>query len=243
MTDMDDQPDKREHCNICLQPTHHEILYAKRTTWQEEIDDQRGIFIDGGDLWELIRCRGCSSIRLRHRSWFSEDSDDQGHPAITTEFFPPTVTRQKPQWRRQFLPFSTYLAAYNGLFDEIYGAAASGANRLATMGIRALTEHLMIDLIQDQGSFEANIAAFFKAGHVAPNQQTMFRDTLIEAGHAAMHRNFEPSADTVNTLLDIIEGIMHAIYYAPMLAEAVKKSIPPRTPRPSRSSKGNKHSS
>lgn len=84
MTDMDDQPDKREHCNICLQPTHHEILYAKRTTWQEEIDDQRGIFIDGGDLWELIRCRGCSSIRLRHRSWFSEDSDDQGHPASSS---------------------------------------------------------------------------------------------------------------------------------------------------------------
>ncbi len=44
-----------------------------------------------------------------------------------------------------------------------------------------------------------------------------------------MHRGFEPSADTVNTLLDIIEGIMHAIYYAPLLAAQVNKTIPKRT--------------
>lgn len=60
----------------------------------------------------------------------------------------------------------------------------------------------------------------------------MFRDTLIEAGHAAMHRDFEPSADTVNTLLDIVEGIMHSIHYAPMLAEQVNKTIPARRKHP-----------
>ena len=227
----DERPIEREHCNKCLGPTRHVIVHAEVTSWSEVLDDQRGISIEGGDHWDLMQCKGCESIRLRHRSWFSEDSDDHGHPAITTEFFPPTVTRQKPQWRRQFLPFNGYLLAYNGLFDEIYSAAAAGCNRLATMGIRALTERLMIDQVKDQGSFEANMAAFFKAGHVAPNQQAMFRDTLIEAGHAAMHRGFEPTADTVNTLLDIIEGIMHAIYYAPMLAEEVRKSIPPRPPR------------
>lgn len=225
------RPVEREHCNKCLVATNHEILYCEPTTWSEVVDEYRGISIGGGDTWELMRCRGCSAIRLRHRSWFSEDSDDQGLPAVTTEFFPPTITRQLPQWRRQFLPYSGYLAAYNGLFDEIYSAAASGANRLATMGIRALTERLMIDQVGDQGSFDANITAFFKAGHVAPNQQAMFRDTLIEAGHAAMHRDFEPSSNTVSTLLDIIEGVMHAVYYAPMLADEVKKTIPPRLPR------------
>jgi hypothetical protein len=86
----------------------------------------------------------------------------------------------------------------------------------------------MIDQVGDQGRFEKNIEKFFDAGHVAPNQQAMFKDTLIEAGHAAMHRDFEPSADTVNTLLDTVEGILHAIYYAPMLADKVRKTIPPR---------------
>ena len=144
------------------------------------------------------------------------------------EYFPPSITRQKPQWRRQFLPFNGYLNSYDGLCDEIYGALAMGAHRLATMDIRALVERLMIDQVGDQGTFENNVKAFFSAGHVATNQQGMFRDTLIEAGHAAMHRDFEPSADTVNTLLDIVEGIMHSIYYAPMLAEQVKNTIPAR---------------
>lgn len=47
-----------------------------------------------------------------------------------------------------------------------------------------------------------------------------------------MHRDFEPSADTVNTLLDIVEGIMHSIHYAPMLAEQVNKTIPARRKHP-----------
>lgn len=97
------------------------------------------------------------------------------------------------------------------------------------MGIRALVEQVMIDQVGDKGRFVENIQAFFDAGHVALNQQSMFKDTLIEAGHAAMHRDFQPSADTVNTLLDIIEGIMHSIYYAPMLADNVKKTIPARS--------------
>jgi len=227
---MNDDMNKtiKEHCNKCLGWKNHVIVHTERTDWSEEIDDEHGVYISGGDIWDLMRCLGCDNVRLKHRSWFSEDCDERGNPAVNIEFFPPSITRQKPQWRRQFLPHNGYLHSYNGLCDEIYSALAMGAHRLATMGVRALVERLMIDQVGDKGSFEKNIKAFFDAGHVAPNQQGMFKDTLLEAGHAAMHRDFEPSADTVNTLLDIVEGIMHSIYYAPMLAEQVKKTIPAR---------------
>lgn len=226
--DGDANTNIKEHCNQCLGWKNHKIVHSEKTDWSEELDDYHGVCISGGDTWDLMRCRGCDSVRLRHRSWFSEATDEHGNPAIVTEYFPPSVTRQKPQWRRDFFPHSKYLHSYDGLCDEIYGALALGAHRLATMGIRALVERLMIDQVGDKGSFENNIKAFFNAGHVSPNQQGMFRDTLLEAGHAAMHRDFEPSADTVNTLLDIVEGIMHSIYFAPMLAEQVKKTIPAR---------------
>ena len=216
----------KEHCNTCLGWKNHVLVHTETTGWSEDVDE--GAHISGGDSWTLFRCLGCDAVRLRHQRWFSEDTDSYGRPNVSTEFFPPSVTRQKPQWRRQFLPHNVYLHSYDGLCDEIYGALALGAHRLAAMGIRALAERLMIDQVQDQGSFEKNIRAFFDAGHVAPNQQAIFRDTLIEAGHAAMHRAFEPSADTINTLLDIVEGVMHAIHYAPMLAEQVKKTIPAR---------------
>lgn len=99
---------------------------------------------------------------------------------------------------------------------------------MATMGIRALVERIMIDAVGDRGRFENNISAFFDAGFVAPKHQDIFRNTLIEAGHAAMHRNFEPDAETVNALLDMVEVIMRSIYYEPTVAEQVNKVIPRR---------------
>jgi Domain of unknown function (DUF4145) len=222
----------KQHCNQCLGLKNHVIVHSEQTRWDEQIDENPPVFIDGGDIWDLMRCLGCDAVRLKHRSWFSEATDESGNPAIEVEFFPPTITRQKPQWRRQFLPFSQYLNSLNGLSDEIYGALAAGSYRLATMGIRALAERVMIEQIGDKGRFVDTVQAFFEAGHVAPNQQEIFKNTLIEAGHAAMHRGFEPSADTVNTLLDIIEGVIHSIHYAPMLAAQVRKTIPSRPSLP-----------
>lgn len=220
----------KAHCNKCLGEKNHAVIHIEDTNWEDEIDAAEGIYISGGDKWTLLRCLGCDAVRLKHQSWFSEDYDERGLPAVNTEWFPPSVRRQKPSWRREFRgALSGSLYSYNSLSDEIYEALAIGAHRLATMGVRALVESIMIEQVGDQGNFVNTISAFFDAGHVAPNQQGIFRDTLIEAGHAAMHRGFEPSADTVNTLLDIIEGIMHAIYYAPLLAAQVNKTIPKRT--------------
>lgn len=221
-------PIEKEHCNKCLGWTNQRVVHTERTDWSEVIDEDEGVSISGADIWELLRCLGCDTVRLRHKWWFSEDTDERGRPNLGIEFFPPTIKRQKPIWRRQFLPHVDKLARFDGLMDEIYGALAQGSHRLATMGVRAMVERLMIDQVGDLGTFEKNIRAFFDAGHVAANQQVMFKDTLIEAGHAAMHRNFEPPADTVNALLDIVEGIMHNVYYAPVLAAAAKKTIPSR---------------
>lgn len=220
----------KEHCNKCLGYKNQEIVHIERTSWTEVVDEAQGLAIDGGDQWTLFRCLGCDAVRLKHQDWFSEHLDEYGRPAVNTEWFPPSVKRQKPIWRRSFTgTFSSKLHAYDELSDEIYEALAIGAHRLAAMGVRALVERLMIEEVGDQGNFQKNIEAFFSAGHVALNQQAMFEDTLIEAGHAAMHRNFEPSADTVNTLLDIVEGIMHSIYYAPLTADKVKRTIPKRS--------------
>jgi hypothetical protein len=223
----------KAHCNKCLGWKNLQVLHREVTSWSETIDERHGISIHGGDTWILFKCLGCDELRLNHSSWFSEDTDDDGRPTVTTEWFPPSITRQKPIWRRNLFPFNAKLYELNGLTDEIYGALGIGAHRIATMGIRALAERVMVDQVGEKGTFQKTTKAFFDAGFVAPFQQGMFENTLIEAGHAAMHRSFEPTADTVNTLLDIIEGVLHAIYYQPMLAAEAKKTIPNRSkPQP-----------
>ncbi len=215
------------HCNKCLGERNHKIVFFEQKDWDSEID-ANGNGCYGGEIWSLLRCLGCEDTRLRHQYWHSEDTDVDGTPNTYTNFYPPSVTRQKPIWQREFFPFALKLFELNGLSDEIYDALGVGAYRLATMGIRALVERIMIDAVGDRGRFENNISAFFEAGFVAPKQQDTFKNILIEAGHAAMHRNFKPDAEAVNTLLDMVEGIMRSIYYEPMVAEQVNKAIPRR---------------
>ncbi|HET6407816.1 MAG TPA: DUF4145 domain-containing protein [Chthoniobacteraceae bacterium] len=122
----------------------------------------------------------------------------------------------------------------NPLFDEIYSAHAAGAFALATMGIRALTEKIMVEQVGDKGTFAKTIEAFFAKGFIAPIQQEHFRSVLVEAGHAAMHRSFRPAREDVETLLDLVEGLVDAIYYQPLRASAVGQKLPPDTrPKPS----------
>lgn len=146
------------------------------------------------------------------------------------DYFPPTVTRRKPLWCRDILPFvSTVINDLNPLFEEVYSAHASGAFALAVMGIRALTEKIMVEQVEDQGTFAKTVDAFFAAGFIAPIQQHPFKSVLIEAGHAAMHRSFQPNHNDVETLLDLVEGLVESIYYQPLRADAVGRKLPPDT--------------
>lgn len=229
-TEIETAPkDGREYCAECLRDTNHTVMYRHTTRWGEELD-QDGCAIDGADLYSLVQCKGCDSIRMLHEHWFSEDWDGDG-PTLYRDYYPPNVIRQKPNWQ-QHGNFFPQLYELSQLLGEIYRAMGVGALRVATMGVRALVERIMIDQVQDQNSFEKNMVAFFQAGLVAGHQQDMFRSTLIEAGHAAMHRGWDPTTEDVNTLLDIVEGLVKSIYVDPGRAEKVGERIPKRIRQP-----------
>lgn len=218
---------KRAHCNKCLGWTKHKVLFGQSTHWIEYLDSDRRDRIDGCDTYTLLECCGCERVWLLHEHWFSEDCDDEGTIKYN-DYYPPMVTRKKPDWIMMGLPIKLGLGEFGDLLDEVYSALGVKAFRVAAMGIRALVERMMIDKVGDKGTFEKNIDAFFGGGFVAPFQQDMFRNTLIEAGHAAMHRDWQPSAEDLTTLLDIVEALMKAIYVDSAKAEEVGKRLPRR---------------
>lgn len=218
-------------CNACLRHTRHHVLKRDESTWTDLYDEENGIHIGGGDAHTLLKCAGCQQVRLEHKHWFSEHTDDNGQALVSTDYFPPTITRRQPAWMTQFLPFDARVAEMRPLFEEVYQAYAAGSFRLAVMGIRALVERIMIDRVGDQGSFAKNISAFFEGGFIAVVQQATFRDTLIEAGHAAMHRSFEPTGKDVSALLDVVEGIVDVIYFQALRTASIAERLPPRTAR------------
>jgi hypothetical protein len=71
---------------------------------------------------------------------------------------------------------------------------------------------------------------FQEKGYISLIQRDALRETL-ELGHATMHRAFEPNDEELSKALDIVEGILAAIYdHAPSSAN-LSKRLPPRAPR------------
>lgn len=113
------------------------------------------------------------------------------------------------------------------LLAEIYVALRNDQRALAAMGIRALLENVMVEKVGDHGAFSANLKAFETDGYVSRNQRERL-ETILEAGHAAMHRLYKPSKEDLITLVDIAESIVESIYIHHPKVERLKKGIPPR---------------
>ena len=75
-------------CNRCGQPTKH-LVIARRQTRGEIAEGD--IYWD--NLYEMLECRGCETVLLKHQNSFSEE------PGIETNYYPPRVARPSPTWK------------------------------------------------------------------------------------------------------------------------------------------------
>jgi hypothetical protein len=213
----------KAHCNNCGGYRNHEVLHVEKSEW---IDEEQGY--SGSDTYEMLKCSGCESIKLCHTSYFSEDE------LLTTTYFPPSVFRQEPRWFRDLsLELGNEEENVHNLLKEVYVALQNNQKALAAMGVRALLEHIMVAKCGDNGSFAKNLEQFEKAGFVSQIQRQSL-ETILEAGHATIHRAFRPSRDDLVTLVDIAESIVEGVYVHGPKVERLKKRIPSRaTKKPS----------
>lgn len=222
-----------EHCNRCSGKKKHEILYHKEMKWSEELYEN--FTIHDSNIYELMKCCGCDSVLLRHKNCFSEDYDPAtGEPLVTVNFYPPQTFRKKPEWLYYTLESDSKIISHSHtlgepikeLIGEIYIALHNDSLRLAVMGIRALLETVMIDKVGDKGSFAANINAFQNEGFVSAKQREVL-EPVLEAGHATIHRGYNPEKFEVTRLMDITESIIETIYINTEKIKSIAEKIPP----------------
>ena len=143
--------------------------------------------------------------------------------------YPSAIFRPNPRWltelRRALNKDDRFVDA---LLGEICVALQNDLSRLATMGVRALLEHIMILKTEDCGTFGKNMDEFERLGFVSKVQRQRL-EAILEAGHAAMHRGYEPETADVVTLLDITEHIVETVFLHEKPVEKLKGQIPPRT--------------
>lgn len=211
---------RKAHCNDCGGERNHHVLHVERLTWDNE--DRAGIH--GGTDYETLKCAGCEKIVLRESAWCTEDGDD----GPTVRFYPPSTFRPEPKWLHDFwLEFPPGQDLLHDLLKEVYVALQNDQPFLAAMGIRALLEQIMVTKCGDHGTFRENLAAFEDKGFVSALQRERL-ETVLEVGHAAIHRGYKPSMEDLMTLVDLTEVIVQTIYLHGSKVEDLKKKIPAR---------------
>jgi len=157
---------------------------------------------------------------------FTRDDNDEFIPTKT--FYPPRLSRHRPHWFVKWETNKHLTFESRRMMNEIYVALQNGSRQLATLGIRALLEHAMVIKVGDKGSIGKNIRAFFEAGYIAELDREFFEKTLIEAGHAAMHRLYVPTDAELSALMDLTEGVIVSVFIHPATARELAAKIPRR---------------
>ena len=186
-------------------------------------------------LYQIVRCRGCEYISFllsEHRPW-------EPAPRIDARY-PRAIIRRAPSWINVNMPMTIaqYARDYvdgdevkglvpeviRHLMREVYEAVHNNSRRLAAMGIRTVLDIVFHDKVKDIGGFDKKLLELQKAGYLSLRQAGTL-DTVLEVGHAAIHRGWEPSNDDINTSLDIAENLIAALYlHEPAAARLDKKS-------------------
>jgi hypothetical protein len=164
---------------------------------------------------------------MRRDAWHSEATDEQGRPEITTTYFPPRTFRELPEWIRGAVFHQVCPAEINSLMKELYVCLQNGCCGSSAMLTRAVFEHMMIHKTGNQGTFRKNLDAFEHGGFIGKKQREIV-ESMLEAGHASMHRAFIPKKEDIVTLVDILEGSLEIVYVQTLKADELRKRIPPK---------------
>jgi hypothetical protein len=176
---------------------------------------------------DLLRCRGCGewSIRRLIVRQAPDQPQELAEPKVSID--PPRTWRRPPEWLDQLEAMDPGLTA---LLREVYLCANDRQPWLLSMGVRAILDLVMIQIVGDTGSFESKMAAMAEQGHISIRQQDMLA-TVIDAGSAASHRGFQPPRDLLEQMLAVMESIVRDHFITNPMLGSLKKQIPPRPPR------------
>jgi hypothetical protein len=110
---------------------------------------------------------------------------------------------------------------------EIYSAIEHKLFTLAAMGIRTVLENVMKEKIGDR-PFKVLVDEFQKAGYLSKRQASSL-DVLIEAGHAAIHRGWQPNDADIRIIVDITEALIETVFLHEDRALDLDKRVPRRS--------------
>ena len=120
------------------------------------------------------------------------------------------------------------------MFGEVHTGIAADLRALTAMGIRAMVDLVSFDHFgEDLGTFKAKLSRLAESGRLTAQQHHAL-DAVVEAGNAAAHRGFTPSADELRAMMSALSVLLQSIYILDEVTVQLRAATPPRPPKPKR---------
>ena len=213
-------------CNSCMGKRKHFIRGEHSST---RYSDDSSVSLT--ELMQIVECCGCENLAFVKHSHFSEDDEyyedpvtgqDKLGPLWVESIYPPATYRAPPTWLAG-LPDPTL----QNIAREIYKSLETESYFLATFGSRTLIDRLIVLTVGNKDSFDKGLNAL-QAEEKISLQERIVLEPVIQAGHAAAHRGWEPSKDQLEVILDTVEGLIQRLLVLPSLSEKLEEAVPSR---------------
>lgn len=219
----------KAHCNECG-PERNAYVRAQHT-----VNDSDGE-VSWSETYSVLECCGCNGLSVRREFWFSEwDCMDQDpltgqprmNPGIKVSYWPPPTTRKRPEWTDRLDD-----DLLRQVIDEVYKALSAGLIVMASIGTRTLLDRAMFLRVDDPpGGFAGKLDLMVERGHIGKHERDILW-AITDAGSAAAHRGYAPSAQHLDTIVATVENFLHREFVLKTAAGDVRSATPPRRPAP-----------
>jgi hypothetical protein len=176
-------------------------FHQEKAKWGE--DD-----VFGGGIYQICQCLGCDSIRFRARTWSTEDGAVQ-----VVRTFP-----EKPEEEYKLLDTRhEFPVGVRRMYEETIAVMNAGARVLAGGGLRSIVEAICKHQSVTGKNLQEKIDQLVHDGLLAANQAPILHEARF-LGNASLPELQPPGRRELELCLQIIEGLLNAIYVLPSMA-------------------------
>lgn len=206
-------------CRDCKRSTNHDVLH---TIEKEEHIEEIGEGVE--QIYYMVQCRGCETVCLHERYWYSEDRDPYtGNPSYHYYTYPDPFEEKNLMSETHYLPEN---------IGNIYREAVAAYNKklpiLTSIALRTIIEAICVERGVADGNLKKKIDKLLNSQLITPQQAEVLHLNRY-MGNASAHELAKPLEEELITGMDIIESLLINTYILPVKAKHLKTGIPKRT--------------
>lgn len=236
---------RKANCPQCLRSTSCDVRGSYGYDWEHE-DGSNLVY--GRNDYYILQCRGCELTFFEKTDWFSEDvnpvqdpeTGEWGYlPVEHSKVFSPLLAATSPVPAHKVGEMVTPLHAVDPqlarIMYETYQAEEGNALILAVVGLRTAFDRATEVLTIHPGhTLEDKVKKLLEEGFVGETEALVLKG-VVDAGNAAAHRSWQPSADQFRELLAALEHFLRRVVLKHGRgALDIAAALPPRPARPPR---------